>query len=373
MHRFIVFLLSSFLLISCSTKTDKIIPQNSIIGKDITSTEANTQETTLNIALVVPLNSKQDNNGASLVQSAQMAIDEANNNDVHLTILDSNLISSSPNSLLSDLEKQQVIIGPLYGPDTQKLADLMTGKNIPILSLSNDSSLKSDSLLIVGISPSSQTTTIINYAISQGISTFHLLLPENKFGHLVNDAVETILSGKNGMTYTVNWYDNSNSENVINQLVQTLDHNSGAQAVFMPQGDKKALHQLNKDLSNHKSKVKLLGLQGWDNHEILSLNHLNGAIFLRKNLNHGSFNTKFNHLFGSSANNLDFIVYNSLLMTINMHNNKLALNKQSIIEHNQEGKYSEVSFNQQGLSIYNLPIAQINNKEFVDISKNNED
>lgn len=366
MYRFVVFILLSLSLVSCTSKTKEknIIPQETIVGKDITSADINAQGSPLEIALLIP------GDNPSLVKAAQMAMDDVNSENVTLNVIDSNNINSSPSSLLNDLEKQQVVIGPLYGPDTQKLADLMQGKNIPILSLSNDSSLKSDSLLIMGISPSSQATTIINYAIGQGINTFHLLLPESKFGHLINDAVEVTLSEKNGMIYTANWYLNNESEQVINKLVENLDHNVGTQAIFMPQGDRHALHLLNKAISQHKSQVKLLGLQGWDNHEILSLDHLNGAIFLRKDLHHGSFNNKFNRLFGSNANNLDFITYNSLLMVINMHNAKLPLNKQSIIQNNQDsGKYSEVSFNQDGISFYNLPVAQIENREFVEKHK----
>ena len=100
------------------------------------------------------------------------------------------------------------------------------------------------------------------------------------------------------------------------------------------------------------------------------LKPLDTRFFLRKNFSHGSFNQKFNNLFGSNANNIDFITYNSLLLCINMHNANLPLNKQSIIQYNQDdGKYSDVSFNQEGIGFYNLPIAQIENKEFVEKHK----
>lgn len=362
MKRLVAFFLSSLLLISCSTKTEnKVIPTDSIYNKDI----INAQEP-LNIALVVPIAPAGDNKGATLVQAAQIAVASSENENIHLSVFDSNLLNSNEASLISDLKNQQIIIGPLYGPDTEKLSAGI--KSIPILSLSNDSSIKSNNTLIMGFSPTSQAITVMEYAISQGVNKFHLLVPENKFGHLINSAVEGVLAEKNGMSYTANWYEQNNSEDAIEQLVASLDHNAASEAIFMPQGDKKALNALNRALGNKKSKIKLIGLQGWDNAEVASLGNLDGAVFIRKNIPEGKFHDRYQSLFGGSPSNLEYITYNSIMLAINMHNEGISLTTHNIIEYNQSsGKYSDVKFNDRGYSFYDLPLTKINGHEFTNL------
>ena len=370
MSRFVVFLLSLFLLTSCASLSpdsgDSIIPDDTIHKKNIKLSESTLESHKLNIALLAPLGKQKEHIGAALIKSAQLAIADSNNQNVNLIILDSELLDSSPSALLKQINEQKIkiIIGPLYGTETMKLASLIKDKNITILSLSNDSSIKSDSLLIMGISPDSQATIATNYAISKGVEHFHLLLPNDKFGHLIDAAVENIVVDKNNVTHTVNWYNSENAGQVIDQLVASVENNP-AQAIFMPQGGDN-LNLLNASIAKHKrNNLTLIGLQSWDNPKVFELSSLNGAIFLRKNLAEEEFNDNFSKTFNSAATNIDFITYNSIMMAINMHRDQLSLDKQSIIDNNQVyGKYSEVIFTPSGLSLYKVSVAKIQGREF---------
>lgn len=378
MLRFIIVIISVFLLSSCSTTktTDaNVIPQDTIAKKDITAPSTTAQ---VNIALIAPLDKENERIGSNIVQAAQLAIEDSNNQDINLTIINSDLLNSAPQQLLSTLNEHniQFIVGPLYGKDTVKLMNLIKDKNIPVLSLSNDSSIKYDSLLIMGISPDSQTKTITDYAISQGTSSFSLILPENKLGHIINDAIEDIISKKSGITFSANWYDptsQEDAEKTINTLVEFIDKQTPNQAIFMPQGDKNLVF-LDKALLKHSlHHVQLIGLQSWDNSAALHLPALNGAILLRKDLSNHKFEEKYTHTFGNKANNLDMITYESLLMLINMHNDGLTIDKHSIISYNNYqniGKYSSMVFDSNGQVIYNLPIAKIQNQQFIVVENN---
>lgn len=371
MSRFVIFLFSLFFLTSCGSlypygSNDNVIPGGSISKRNIKVADSVSDEKELNIALLVPLNKQKEKIGESLVKAAQLAMIDSNRTDINLVILDSGLLDNSPKALLDKLTEQNIdiVIGPLYGAATQKMAAMIGDKKITILSLSNDSSIKSDSLLIMGISPGSQAITMTNYAIGQGVEHFHLLLSNDKFGRLVEDAVGNIVADKNNISYTVNWYNSNNAEQVINQVVSSVDNNS-TQAIFMPQGGGN-LSLLNDSLSEYKlNQITLMGLQAWDDPNILKLSSLDGALILRKTLAEEQFYDNFSKVFNSPVSNIDFITYNALIMIVNMHRDQLYLNKQSIIDNNRvSGKYSDVSFNSNGLSFYDLSVAIIQNREF---------
>ncbi len=371
MSRLVRFLFSLFFLTSCSSlysdqSNGNVIPGGSISKKDLKVVDSMSNEKALNIALLVPLNKEKENIGESLVKSAQLAMMYSNRTDVNLVILDSGLLDNSSKVLLDKLTEQKidVVIGPLYGAATQKMAALIRDRGITVLSLSNDSSIKSDSVLIMGISPDSQAVTMTNYAISRGVEHFHLLLSNDKFGRLVEDAVGNIVANKNNISYTVNWYNSNNSEQIINQVVSSVDNNS-TQAIFMPQGGSN-LSLLNDSLAEHKlDQVTLMGVQAWDDPKVLGFSSLNGAFVLRKDLAEEQFYDNFSRVFNSAVSNIDFITYNTLIMIVNMHRDQLPLNKQSIIDNNQvSGKYSDVIFNSNGLSFYDLSVAEIRNRSF---------
>lgn len=371
MSRFVIFLFSFFFLTSCGSlypdgSNGNVIPGSGISKKNIRIVDSSLLEDSLNIALLVPLNKQKENIGESLVKSAQLAMMDSNRTDVNLFILDSGLIDNSPKVLLDKLTEQKIdiVIGPLYGAATQKLAASIGNKKITILSLSNDSSIKSDSLLMMGISPGSQAITMTDYAISNGVEHFHLLLSSDKFGKLVEDAVSNIVADKNNIAYTVNWYNQNNVEQIINQVISSVD-NSPTQAIFMPQGGNNLI-SLNDSLEKVKlDQIALIGLQSWDEPNVLKLTSLNGALILRKTLAEEQFYDNFSRVFNSSASNIDFITYNALIMVVNMRRDQLDLNKQSIIDNNQvSGKYSDVTFDSNGLSFYNLSLAKIQNREF---------
>ena len=372
MSRIILFLLSLFFLASCASipsDSGNIIPEDSIIKKNIKVSDIALEPHQLNVALLVPLGKQKDNIGDSLVKAAQLAVMDSNNSTTNLVVLNSELINSNPNLLAKKLEEQNVklIIGPLYGPETEKLSAFLNKNNITILSLSNDSSLKDDSLLIMGIAPGSQANIITNYAIGAGANHLHLILPDNKFGKLIESETENIVLEKNNVYQHVNWYTQNNVEQVMDQILSSIK-NEPNQAIFVPQGGN-ILNLLNNLLAKHKlNKVILLGLQNWDSPNILELSSLDGAIFLRKNLSEEQFYDNFSRTFGLAANNIDFITYNTLIMAINMYRDQIYINKQSIIENNRNfGKYSNVMFDNNGLSMYKFSIAKIQNREFVPI------
>jgi branched-chain amino acid transport system substrate-binding protein len=322
----------------------------------------------LNIALLIPMGAQKEQVSQYLIKSAELSIAENNNPNVNLSLFDSDMINSDPSLLLAKLQEQGVkaIIGPIYAAETDKLYSLLKKRNITILSLSNDSSLNKDSLLTLGVSPDSQTITIINYAISQGITNFKLLLPSTKYGKMIEERTASIVATKANSTQSTSWYSEYNAEQVINELVESMTKNpdNSNTAIFMPQGGK-VLKVLNDALEKHILKVQLIGSQAWDNPSILRYDLFNGAILLKNDFYTSSFAKNYNKLFRTKPTNLDFITYSGIKLLSNMNKDDIFITKRTIVNNSQEfDDDSVIKFDSEGLILYKMPVMEIHNNQF---------
>lgn len=370
MSRSLISLILLFMLTSCSSSdykpsTEKIIPDNKITGKEVDAPI--TDDNKLNIAILVPLSKQKESTGQFLIKSAQLAIIDAKNPNLNLIPIDSEIINNNPSLLLKELEEKKIktLLGPVYAAETEKLISLLNGKDITILSLSNDSSINDESSLMLGISPSSQADMLTRYAISQGITNFYLLLPSTKYGKLIDDAVSEVVSAKDNITQTASWYNNDNLDQVIEDFIASIKHiDNSNNAIYMPQGGIN-LSKLNAALLKHNVKIRLIGSQAWDHPSILKFNSFNQAILIRAQLENDKFYHDFYKLFSAKPTNLDLIAYNTLIMISNMNNHGLPINRQGIIDNNQNvEKYSSVKFNSQGFAMYKMSIIEVNDGKF---------
>ncbi len=370
MSRYFLSTIVLFLLSSCANDqvtTRGVISDETITSKPVEQIDSAKIDNKLNIALLVPLGKQKEHIGASLVQSAQLAIAEANDPELNLILLDSELVNQAPDILLTKIieQKVEIILGPLYGTETAKLEPLLKDKDITILSLSNDSSIKGDSLIMLGVSPESQADTLVRYAVSQGVNDFYLLLPSNKYGQLIERAVAEVIADKDNTVDNVAWYNQENIDQVLDGLMKLIASNktNDKKAIFMPQGGSN-LAKLNHALVKAKLKITLIGGQTWDNPSVLQYPSFEGAILLKKNLAYDNFKDEFMRHFAVEPNNIDFITYNGFMIIANMHKNKMPLNKQSIIENYKFGKNSDITFNEHGQSLYNMSIIEIHDRNF---------
>ncbi len=367
------FILSSILLLisSCtttdnqSTSTGNVIPEKEISSKEAITPEQDPNQ--VNIAVLVPLYNEKDKTAESILGAAQLALMEANNPNINLIPIDSELLNSSPESVVSSLINQniKIILGPIFANETETLVKTIEGKEITILSLSNDSTLKDDSLLVLGVSPSVQAEILTRYAISQGISDYHLLLPSSKYGKMIEESVTKILSAKDKTTYNINWYGTENIDQVMSEFLSSLiSVSSDKSAIFMPQGGEN-LNRLEANLAKYSVKARLVGSQAWHYDSLLKLNNFENAILLQHNFYPAKFAREYHKYFKYKPSNITYAAYNGVLMLAKMDKDQQLLNKRNIIINNDDfGKYADFKFNSEGLAIYQIPVLEVHNKQF---------
>ena len=366
MFRKAIFLVILFLLNSCASTSNTIskdiIPDTDIADEsfDINPKSSNKQ----NIALLVPKTGNSKNIANSVIQASQIAINEDKTKKLNLKIYNSELIASEPEFLQTEFKNNNIkaIVGPVYTKETLKLSQILANKTPVIFSLSNDSSLNENSVVIMGSSPYSQTVNLINFAINQGIDDFHLLLPSSKYGKITESAVQNLITEKNNINYNVTWYNQENAEisikNTIDIIASSNKKDLKKRAIFMPQGGNLLSH-LNKALTSNKLKIQLIGSQAWDNQEILDYPYFNGALLVAKrNETDETFFNKYKDLFNSDAISVDLAAYNSIKLIEKMLKNHQNFSKEDLMN-----SYPEY-FDEQGNLIEKATIMQIQNKQF---------
>lgn len=347
---------------SPDTISKNVIPEGGISGESVESMPSD--ENKFNIALLVPKETNKEQITNSIIQASQIAVSEDKKAKINVVVIDSALISQDPKSLENQLHMNKIstIVGPVYAKETIELAKITENKNITIFSLSNDSSINNSSVIIMGASPYSQATSLANFAISQGIDDFYLLLPSNKYGKIIESAVQNLVTEKNDINFNVTWYNQENAESTVSELVNLIaskpKDSLRKRAIFMPQGGK-FLTTLNDSLQAKKLKIQLVGSQAWDNESTLNYPYFNGALLLSKQ-NHQDelFYTKYKELFKSEASNIDYAAFNSIKIIQKMLKNHSSFNKATITEN-----YPEI-FDASGNLIQESQIIQVQNKQF---------
>jgi branched-chain amino acid transport system substrate-binding protein len=355
----VLLLILSSCISSSGTHTSNVIPNQTITSETLAPYISDEGKT--NIALLTPFENNKNHLGSSIIKASEIAISNAGNPDVNLLLLNSHLINQDPDLLLQQLKTNNIkaIVGPVFSKETQNLIELIKETAIPVLTLSNDSSIKGDSLLIMGSSPGSQASALINYAIGKSINHFYIALPSNKYGKVIEEAVAEEANKKTSITYSVTWYNPKDPSYTIDSLVKSISNKiNDNNALFVPQGGN-VLNILNTALVKYKLKINLIGSKSWDDNEILDLPLFNGAILVLKNdQKEQIFFSEYNQLFHEDANNIDFIAYNSIKFLAEMIRENQPLNKENIIS------FSPDQFDQDGVSIHKMRIVEINQKTF---------
>ena len=122
-------------------KIDNTNKKNQNISKSLVTTyEKSKDEEIIAIGLMLPLSGEHYRIGRSLLNSAQYALQKTGQNKIIFYVIDTGNEDTILPELYRVLEKNiKLIIGPVFTDKTQKIKNITKEKNIPVISLSNNS------------------------------------------------------------------------------------------------------------------------------------------------------------------------------------------------------------------------------------------
>lgn len=84
----------------------------------------------------------------------------------------------------------KMILGPLFSAQARAVADAV-GRNIPVVSLSNDSEIAGGNLFVFGLTPQQSAKAVIGFAATRGNRNIAVVVPPGAFGALSASAAKS--------------------------------------------------------------------------------------------------------------------------------------------------------------------------------------
>jgi ABC-type branched-subunit amino acid transport system substrate-binding protein len=133
------------------------------------------------VALLVPLSGPNAAVGQSIANAAALALADTGGKDLRITNYDTGPgAMAAVTRALADGNK--VVLGPLLAEDVRAVAVSAAAARVPVIAFSNDSTITSDNVWLLGFSPAQSIDRVVRYAKSRGLTRFAALIPQGSYG-----------------------------------------------------------------------------------------------------------------------------------------------------------------------------------------------
>ena len=93
------------------------------------------------------------------------------------------------------LEKDiEVFIGPIFTDKIIQVHEIVKEKNIPMITLSNNSILEELGISVFGLTLEDEIKTMLNYSIKKDLNKYAVIIPKNEYGRRVEKETEIFRS-----------------------------------------------------------------------------------------------------------------------------------------------------------------------------------
>ena len=262
-------------------------------------------------ALLLPLTGPQAAVGKPLKNAALLAVQDLAPPNFELEVYDT---AKGATAAFNEARAggAQLVIGPLFSADVQAIRADAQAANIPVLALSNDTSLAGQGVYVAGFWPGAQITRVANFAAQRGQRNLAALVPGDAYGQRVAEALAQV---RLKTVALARYAPDTNPEAVASQLTAQrgqydtlLLAEGGARAVALIA----ALQAQGLLTQANGQPVQLLGSGLWDSPELARQAGLTGAWYAAPDpANHAAFDLRYRQAFGEGAPRIASLAYDT--------------------------------------------------------------
>lgn len=138
----------------------------------------------IRVGLLLPLTGNAAAVGADMLDAAQLALFDVGDNDLVLLPRDTSDTTEGATAAARDAldNGAQLLLGPLFSSATVAVAPLAVGRNVRVLSFSNDAAAAGKGAYIMGFRPEEQVDRVVRFAHGQGLTRVAALAPDDAYG-----------------------------------------------------------------------------------------------------------------------------------------------------------------------------------------------
>lgn len=247
----------------------------------------------IKVAILLPLTGQHAALGQSMLQAAQLAVFDLNNDHFELLSKDTN---GTPNgasaaAVAAMSEGAQLIIGPLFAEEVRAVKTATSSRNINVLAFSTDWTLAGGNTYIMGFTPFAQVDRITSYAAGKGWARAAIASPADTYGTSVSRAFES-----NAAKYGI-------------QISRAMSDPTTYDSVFIPAGGN-ALASVLPRITN--TTAQKLGTGLWEDAGIAAMPAMNGALFAAPSPSaRASFENRYRSTYGQSPVRIATLAYDA--------------------------------------------------------------
>jgi ABC-type branched-subunit amino acid transport system substrate-binding protein len=269
------------------------------------------------VALLVPLSGRNAAVGQSIANATTMALLDTNADNLRITTYDT---GSNPGTAAARAiaDGNKLILGPLMGGNVTPIIGQARPADVPVITFSNDVTVASRDVFVMGHIPSQSIATTVRYARGQGMARFAALIPDGEYGRRSELALRDAIDRYDGQIVAVERYDRGNTS--IRSAADRLRTRGGFDAVLIADGPELAAEAAAR--VKPTSSARVLGTELWSGESsVVSSAAMRGAWYsaVPDGL-YKQFYDSYRSRFGEAPHRIATLGYDAVLLTLNIAN-----------------------------------------------------
>ena len=267
------------------------------------------------IALLVPMNGETAAVGQAIANATTMALLDTNADNLRITTYDTSAgISAAARQAIAD--GNRLILGPLMGDAVPAVQSAARPAGVPVIAFSNDTTVASSDVFVMGHNPEQSIRRSIEYARRQGAGRFAALLPEGDYGQRSAAALENALRDFGGTLVRRESYARGNTS--IVSAAQRLRAAGGYDTVLIADSARLGLEAADELQRGAEPRARLVGTELWSGESVLArAASMEGAIFAAvSDQRYKRFADSYETRFGSKPYRVATLGYDAVLLTL---------------------------------------------------------
>lgn len=307
------------------------------------------------VAILLPLSGPRADLGKAMLDAAQLAVFEVASQNFTLLPYDTKGTPEGAEEAAARAMGRgaKLVLGPLLADSVAKVAPQTRVSDVNVVSFSNSKRVAGNGVYVLGFAPDQQVDAIVDYAASQGLSSYGVAAPSNGYGEQAVDALYQSAERRGAVVTRTAYYDPSTTdfseqiraltdydqrrETLLQQMaelegkqdevsrqalakLETLDTVGDApfEAVVLPDAGQnlRTLGALLNFYDVEQPAVRILGLRAWDETpEIAAEQAVQGAWFAAPPVEERKkFEVRFKASFGYVPPRLASLAYDATAM-----------------------------------------------------------
>ena len=285
-----------------------------------TPTDLPTDSARHRIALLVPLSAQDDRTAEaaqSLANAVTMALLDTNADNLRITTYDTGAdAGEAADQAIVDSNK--LILGPLIGQNIPAVQARARAAGVPIVAFSNDVSVASADVFLMGYMPEQSIKRTVQYARANGSNQFAILSPDNTYGSRAYVAFREALEQSGGNFVARETYSPGNTS--IISAAQRLRTAGGYDTVLIADRGRRAAAPARELKREGAEGTRILGTERWSGEaSVVQSAILEGALYANVSEQRLlDFVNSYESRFGSTPDRLATLGYDAVLLTIRM-------------------------------------------------------